>query len=97
VFSSSEVSHVAGRVGSEDIPNGVLFLRLSCPPERHPAPVTSCGSIGALLPADAGNFVQIGVSTTPGMNRIDSDSIAFCRTLHRDSLCEQPHATFVAQ
>ena len=66
MFSSSEVSHVAGRVGCEDIANGELFLRLSGPAERHAGPGYFIRIIGALLPADVGNFVQIGVSMTPG-------------------------------
>ena len=35
---------------------------------RHitPSLATSCGSIGVLRPVDAGTFVQIGVSMTPG-------------------------------
>jgi hypothetical protein len=35
-------------------------------PSGTPTLATSFGSTGALLPAEIGNFVQIGVSMTPG-------------------------------
>jgi hypothetical protein len=53
--SESEERHAIG-----DILSLALF------PSGTPALVTSLGSIGALLPAEAGIFVQIGVSITPG-------------------------------
>ena len=43
-------------------------MSFACPalPSGTPALANSFGSIGALLPADTGSFVQIGVSMTPG-------------------------------
>jgi hypothetical protein len=37
---------------------------------------TSFGLIGALLLVDAGGFIQIAVSMTPGLARVDPDAIA---------------------
>ena len=60
-------------------------------PSGTSAFATSLGSVGALLPLDAGIFVQIGVSMTRGRN-LEADAVAGCRTFHRDSLPEKAHA-----
>jgi hypothetical protein len=54
---------------------------------------TSFGSIGALLPEEVGNFVQIGVSMTPGVDGVDPDTVTGRGTLHRDGFREQAYAS----
>jgi hypothetical protein len=58
--------HVAGRVRGEEEHAVRAVLSLSGLPERHPGFGHFVGSIGALLPEETGNLVQIGVSITPG-------------------------------
>src|SRR5437870_520892 len=58
-------------------------------PSGTPALATSFGSIGALLPTEVGNLVQIGVSDDPRMDGVDPNPIAGRGTLHRHRFREQ--------
>jgi hypothetical protein len=88
--------HVAGRVGGEEKNPVRDVLRFASAAERHPSSSYLVRRIGAFVTADAGIFVQIGVSMTP-MDPVDPDIVVSCRALHRTAFANSRTPPFVAQ